>query len=107
VYPGNARDFRLSLFARARLSPPEVRSHYECLDVIALAKGWDMARPKRTDAEDSALPSFYEACGLGPKTIERALELIYYKPLRTFPPRSDFHKRIRREAVEPKKRKAK
>jgi hypothetical protein len=61
-----------------------------------------MARPKRNAADDSDLQRFYEACGLGPKTIERAIELRYHDPQRTFSRHSDSAKRIRREPAAPK-----
>jgi hypothetical protein len=63
-----------------------------------------MATQKRQPADDSALQSFYEAFGLDPKTIERAIKLRYSEPPRAFPRQSDFAKSVRREAVAPKMR---
>jgi hypothetical protein len=66
-----------------------------------------MPKPKRNPAEDQALQSFYEACGLDPKTIERAIELRYCEVPRTNPRHSDFAKRMRHEPVVPKMRRPK
>jgi len=65
------------------------------------------SKTKKQSEADSALQSFYEACGMDGKTIKRAIELRYSEPPRTFPRHSDFAKRMRREAVAPKMRKAK
>jgi len=63
-----------------------------------------MARPNRSAADDHDLQTFYEACGIDSKTIERAIEHRYVEPPRTYRRDTDIAKRMRREPVAPKMR---
>jgi hypothetical protein len=58
-----------------------------------------MPKLKKNDAGDNALQCFYKACGLNPKTIERAIDLRYSEPPRSCPRHSDIARRMRHERV--------